>query len=368
MQRTRKEFHFLMNILKPNLFTHKRLCFVGIAGAISIALAGCSGSGGASESVETLRFAHYLPDSHLVSEEALEVWMDKVMSRSDEIKFDYYPASQLVDATEIVASVREGVVDVAFFVPANTAGAELPLSDVPAVPGFAAASDNRVAQMAYQSLLEGVLFEEDFSPIGLRPLMGLTLGAYQLQTNGDPVSDIEGWKGLTLRSTGGVNDFFLNEVGAAPASLTVGEVSEGVQRGTIDGTLSGLVTIKDYDLDEVINSASVNLPLGNANAVLVINEEAWQGLSEDAQEALQEAAAVAAESYNEAFEKEDASVISEFSDIDFYEVDDALLADLTPAMEAAQGEWVDRAERGGKPGQKVLDAWGEALRQAQGDQ
>ncbi|MBV6759094.1 TRAP transporter substrate-binding protein DctP [Rhodococcus opacus] len=336
--------------------------------ACALTLTGCS-----SSSVErgqvgedgtiTLRFAHQFSTRHAITKNALEVWMKEVEDRTDgRVKFEYFPAGQLIEANDVFPAIRSGVIDVGFFVPANAAGAELPLSDVTAVPGFGAEDSLGAMQDAYWELLTGILGEKDYLPKKVRPLMGILAGKYQVIAADEPVRTLDDWRGLTVRSAGGASDFVLSNLAAASVHLASGEVYEALQRGTIDGGMNTLESIPAAGYEEVANSASTNAPFGAGPTVLSIRDEVWQNLPADVQQAMEEARVVALETLDAYYANENAADLEKLSsEMEFYELTDEELAAMGPAMKNAQDQWVAQRERPDKPAREVLDAWIAAL-------
>lgn len=349
---------------------HRRGGGVGLFAALLtgvLLLAGCSSAvqrGQVSDDgTITLRFAHQFSTRHAITKNALEVWMDEVETRtSGRVKFEYYPGGQFIEANDVFSAIRSGVIDLGYFVPANAAGAELPLSDVTAVPGFGAEDSLESMQGAYWELLSGILGENDYLPNNVRPVMGILAGKYQLLGTGEPVRTEEDWRGLTVRSAGGASDLVVKNLGAAPVHMSSGEVYEAMQRGTIDAGINTLESIPAAALDEVTRSASTNAPFGAGPTVLAIREETWQNLPEDVRIAMAEAQKVALATLTAFYADENAKNLEAMSsDINFYEFTPQELADLEPAMTEAQEEWVAQRERPGKPAREVLDAWAHAL-------
>jgi TRAP-type transport system periplasmic protein len=310
-----------------------------------------------------LRFAHYLSTTHIVAANALNVWIDEVEKRSNgKVRIDYYPGGQLVDAVDTVSAVRTGAVDISFITVANSASAELPLSDVTAVPGIETASLPKEAQWeAYWKILNGILLDADFRPQGLRPLMGILPGNYQVLSEA-PIRNVDEWRGLTVRSAGGASDFTLHGLGAIPVHLSATDVYEALQRKTIEATINTLEGIPSYDFDEVAHAASTNAPFGGGAQVVMINDAVWQALPADVQEAMMQARVIASKSLAKAYDEKYGPLLKKIAEkMDFYELSPEELARMQPAMLNAQREWVSQRERFGKPGQAALDAWVDAL-------
>lgn len=336
---------------------------IGVALLLTSSACGLPKTDDSPPGTVTLRFAHRFSTKHVIAKHALEVWMAEVEKRSNgRVKFEYYPGGQFVEANDVFPALRSGVIDASFFVPANAAGAELPLSDVAAVPGFGAHESLTTMQKAYWSLLSGVVGERDYLPQGVRPVMGILAGKYQVVARDSPMRSAAEWQGSAVRSAGGVSDYELSNLGASPVHMESGDVYEAMQRGTIDAGINTPEAMSSYSLNEVADSASTNAPFGAGPAVLALREDVWRQLPGDVRSAMNEARDVATASLQQAYATEIAATMEKFSsDVDFYEFPEQELARMQPAMRKAQQQWVEQREKPGKPAREVLTAWSQAL-------
>lgn len=320
----------------------------------------------ADDGTITLRLAHYMPNSHYLVKNGIEVWMKEVEERTDgQVKFDYYPAGQLVSAEEMLSSIQSGVVQIGAFVPASTASAELPLTDVLTVPGFPASS-TAVLYDAYWDVLKNTLYEEEWKQAGLRPIQSMPTGRYQFIIDGAPRRGLDDWSGHTIRSVGGVVDFVVQELGSASVNIPGPEEYEALQRGTIDSAVNTLESIVPYKFNEVIQSATTNMPIGASLTVVAINQEVFDQLPANVQRAMDEAGEVAMKSAAAATTAQLENGIEKTKDdVDYYEVTDQELSELQPALVRAQERWIAQREKNGDAGQLVVDAWSAALRKAE---
>jgi TRAP-type C4-dicarboxylate transport system substrate-binding protein len=319
-----------------------------------------------SDGTITLRIAHYMPNSHYLVKNGIEVWMKEVEKRTNgKVKFEYYPAGQLVSAEEMLSSVQSGVVQIGAFVPASTASAELPLTDVLTVPGFPASS-TQVVYDAYWDVLRNELYEDEWKEAGIRPALSMVTGRYQFIINGAPRHRLQDWSGHTIRSVGGAMDFVVGELGSASVNIPGPEEYEALQRGTIDSAVNTLESIVPYKFNEVIQSATTNVPIGASLVVMAVNQEVFDELPANVQQAMDEASEVAMKSAAEATTAQLKNGVEKTKDdVDYYELTDQELADLEPALTRARERWIAQREKNGDPGQRVVDAWQDALQKAE---
>jgi TRAP-type transport system periplasmic protein len=329
----------------------------GLAVMLMVApMAGCGVAEG-SDDVITLRFAHFMPAHHTNATDGADLWMQEVEDRTGgRVQFESYPAGQLVSAQQMVPSLRAGIVDVGIFTPAATAPADLPLSEIPQVPGFASSS-LRVMAGAYQELLEGPL-EEEWNEAGIQPMMSMVSGSYQVIMNGQPREELSDWRGKSVRSAGGAMDFFVQGLGASPVSIPGPEIYEALDRGTVDSGVNSLESIPTYDFDEVTDAATLNLPLGAVPMAMGVSLKTYEELPAEVRTAMEEASEVVFDKNQDALQDDLKESLERISvTLKMYELSDEDLAQYEPALEEAQQRWA--AQREGGP--EVLDAWGRAL-------
>lgn len=339
----------------------RRALAVGTVAALAATLSGCAGGGDAGETY-TIRFADYMPPTHYLATELIVPWQEEVVKLTDgQVKFDYYPGGQLVESTELYSAIEGGVVDAAFFTPTVAAPVELPLSAVVALPGIQTPAELGDATERYNEFLRGTLNDDEWSEKGIRPLLGVVAGQYQLVNRGAPVRGVDDWKGLTVRGASGMLDVMTAKAGGAAATVGTNEVYEALQRRTIDTSITPGESAIQYNLEEVAESISTNSQLGVAGVTLGISEEKWNSLPDDIQQAIEQATVTALKGYADHTQGLIASLKEEHGDqVEFYELTDAELESLRPAMEAAQDAWIAEQDKQGRPGQAVLDGWRKA--------
>lgn len=104
------------------------------------------------------------------------------------------------------------------------------------------------------------------------------LPQYEILGRGTPPTDLEGWRGLTVRAGGGIGQA-LKLLGATPTSSTATEVYTGVQQGTMDAASFpfsyGHIS---YRIHEVAEWFTGNLSPGTSDCPLVFSITAYEAL------------------------------------------------------------------------------------------
>jgi TRAP-type C4-dicarboxylate transport system substrate-binding protein len=122
-------------------------------------------------------------------------------------------------------------------------------------------------------------------------LSWLAYGTVEIYSN-TPVRAPEDLNGLKMRSFGLDATQLLSQLGASPVTMSSQEVYQAMQRGTIDGCLTGPSSVLGRKLFEVTkygtNGAIVRLPF-----IATASSLWWDGLPDDTKAAVHEAAMVA---------------------------------------------------------------------------
>lgn len=327
----------------------------------SIALAACGTTPAQDEDTIKLRIAHYMPVTHTSVADGIDIWMEEVVERTDgRVEFEYYPGGQLVDAGQIVPSLAAGVIDLGIFIPSSASPADFPLSEIPSVPGFEI-SNIRVADNAYQEMLEGPLREE-WNNAGMEPLMSMINGRYQAIMKGEPRHEISDWSGKSLRTPGGVTDFVAHSLGASAVHVPGADGYEALQRGTVDSGLYALESVPTYDFDEVTDYGTLNAPLGTTAMALAMNENTYAALPDDIKTAIVEATEVTRKHHQDAAVADlDEALEIAGERMSFYDINDTAIDSLLPLFADAQQRWADQREGG----MEILDEWESAIAHAE---
>ena len=100
-------------------------------------------------------------------------------------------------------------------------------------------------------------------------------------------ADVEG---LKLRVAGATAAEVVEALGGTPVQMPINQVYNSLQTGLIDGVVTGASTLSDFKLDEVANSYTLGANLGRLTFYTVMNQGAYDGLSDEARAALDEVA------------------------------------------------------------------------------
>lgn len=150
----------------------------------------------------TLEVADFLPENHHIRRFSLSPWVEPVEELTDgQVELDLNFDGPLGGSGEMLSMGREGIADITICPPAYFPG-EIPLGQVGNLPGTFL--DTEVAREAFWNLTNDMLYEKELRSLNLRPVFVTVEAPYQAGSlTGDPIVSLDGWDGLSVRSTGG---------------------------------------------------------------------------------------------------------------------------------------------------------------------
>lgn len=335
-----------------------RLLALACAVGLITALTACAGEREGPPGTFTLVVGDSFPTTHPFSRDGAQFFVERASELSGgRLRFEYHPSESLGAAEDFVNLARSGVVDIAMVSPGYVSS-QLPLSGVADLPAMTI--DPCEGALGLEPLLAegGVLYEHDFAPDGLHPLVVGVVTGYEVMTGGGrAVTEPSDVAGMVLRSSGGTIDRTVSRLGAAPVSMPVTEMYEAISRGTVDGTVLGPLSALPYRLDEAATHSTLGAQLGSFTITYSIGRSTWDGLPPDVQDVLTRAG----HDTNRHLCREVADY--DAASRDELEAGGLAFHRLTPdeqqrwraAVEPVREEWVAEMERMGLPGRAALD-------------
>ncbi len=142
----------------------------------------------------------------------------------------------------------------------------------------------RIAEI-YQAVYKNPIVSKDLARWNATLLMPTPLPQYNIISKSEPLSDLNGFKGLRVRGPGGIMGV-LEQLGAVKTSVPFSEVRQSMDSGVIDAASfapHAHLATKTY---KVGKWATTNLNLGSANCPVVVNTDALNSLKPAHKEAL----------------------------------------------------------------------------------
>jgi TRAP-type C4-dicarboxylate transport system substrate-binding protein len=286
--------------------------------------------------------------------------LEEVEKRSQgRIKFQYYFSASLLPAKETVIGVKSGVADIAIASGAYEPG-KLPLSTVTSLPMTGTRFYS--SAMAIADIVEIPEFKAELDKYNMQYLSFYQNSSYGLWMV-KPFRSLADLKGKKIRAVA-EHASLLKDLGAVPVSMVVTETYSALERGTVDGTLANPIFAFDYKFVEV-SPNYYSMMFGNVGYLLCVNKDSWKKIPPDIQkmftELREEAARIGHDIYETAGEKnlEQAQAKGTITIVNPSAAENAHVRQV--AKDTIWKEWVEKMNKRGLPGQKVLDGYLQAL-------
>ncbi|MCE7792909.1 DctP family TRAP transporter solute-binding subunit [Salipaludibacillus sp. CUR1] len=177
-------------------------------------------------------------------------------------------------------------------------------------------------------------------------------GFRQVTNNSHQITSPEDFEGLSIRvpeSTVRIQTF--EALGANPLPMSFSEVFTALQQGAIDGQENPLSVVESSSFYDVQDYLTITNHVYSP-ASLFINNDKWEGLTEEQQTIILEAAEAGRDINRELNAEQDNALISEFEEkgMDVFEIED-----IVPFQEATKSVWETVTEELGEEGQQIID-------------
>lgn len=317
-----------------------------------------------------LKFGDSFSATHPIGAGGVTPFIDVLEERGGDVglEVEYFGSGQMGKQRDMAALLRSGVIQLGAVSPAYV-GTELPLSNVGDLPGLI--SDACTGADAVLDIMAdgSTLFEEELEPHGIRPLWVAIVPHYEAMTAGLPAHEPDDLNGEILRSTGGVADRVVDEVGAAGVSMPLGDLYEAISRKTVAGTLASPASIGSYKLGEVLRYSTEDARLGAFTVTFSISEEVWDLLDDKQRELLLAASEMAQDGACKAIEDEQAAALKEMREqgVKIHKISNKDRAGWDALAEPVREQWITDLESTGRPATEVLSEFEAALEEARND-
>jgi TRAP-type C4-dicarboxylate transport system substrate-binding protein len=242
---------------------------------------------------QTIQASNWLAPAHILNEFTYQKWAaDVAAATNGRMKIEVFSSGSLVPAPSTMQGVRDGVAQVGVVYPAYTPS-EQPLSNVVNDLVFAS-DDDFAAAFAWTELS----FTHPKLTGEWKRNGGVFAGGYSTPVYNficmKPVKALADARGLKIRTAGGTQTNWVRSLGAVPVSVPIGDVYSGLERGSLDCTLSDPTNLdKGNKFWEVAKSVTL-LPMGVVlGANWVYNQGFWKGLKPEDRRMLLDTMAVA---------------------------------------------------------------------------
>ena len=318
-------------------------------------MAGCGSSkkaatnnGGAEQKV-TLKMATQLAATHPLVK-AMDTFKQKVEEKTKgSVTIQIYPAGQLFNDKTMNDALMSGGIDLGL----NTVGrwaSIIPAMDIFDVP-FLFPTYESVSKAIDSGL--GEKLGAELEKKGVKPIIWADYGFVEIANNIKEVKKPSDLAGLKIRGYSKYSTETIKALGASSVTMGSGEVYMGIQRGTIDGQISGPSAMRDRKMYEVHKYMTIT---NNASPefILAMNDKSYGKLSEAQKKAVTEAAKEVQDMIRKNAKQEDMSSIETLKEkgMVIYQIPEN---ELPEWQNATKSVWDDFIKENGTVGQALID-------------
>ena len=248
-----------------------------LQGAAAAALGAPALSGLAQQSV-TLKFHTFMAPQSNVWLSMHKPWMDKVEKDSGgKIKFEGYPAMQLGGTpVQLYDQARDGVVDVVWTLPGNTAG-RFPRVEVFELPFIM--TNAEATSKAYWEYVQ-TQAPDEFKETQVLALQVHGPGMFHSSTK--LIKAPADLKGMKVRGPTRQVTKLLSALGATPVGMPLPQIPDALSKGTIDACVipwEVVPSVKVHELTKNHTEFPANTALYTTTFVMAMNKAKYDGLS-----------------------------------------------------------------------------------------
>ena len=198
---------------------------------------------------------------------------------------------------------------------------------------------------------------EEMAQWNAKLLMTSPMPQYNLVGTGEPRNELADFEGMRVRATGGLGEAF-KAVGAVPTSVTATEAYQAMESGVVDTVSFAQHAHLSFGTINQADWWTANLNPGTVTCPVVVNIDAYEGLSDEHREALDSSVPEALDhylaNYAELLKRWD-SVLEE-KGVEKVMISDSVKEEFkAQAADPAREAWIQEMEAQGLPGQELYD-------------
>jgi len=333
---------------------HRRtLLKTGAAAAL-----GAPALSGLAQQALTLKFHTFMSPTSNVWLAMHKPWMEKVEKESGgRIKFEGYPAMQLGGTpVQLYDQVKDGVVDVVWTLPGNTAG-RFPRIEVFELPFIM--SNAEATSKAYWEYVQTVAPDEfkDTQVLALQ-----VHGPGVIHTVDKPVKSIADMRGLKLRAPTRQVTKLMGVLGATPVGMPLPQIPDALSKGTITGCVIPWEVVPSVKVNELTKFHAEFDPAGGSlyttTFVMAMNKAKYNSLAPDLKKVIDNNSGMATSAWlGKVQQGNDVPGRKTASDRGntIYTVSAAEAQEFRRKSRTVEVEWVEDMNKKGFDGKKLLD-------------
>ncbi|MBR9649587.1 C4-dicarboxylate TRAP transporter substrate-binding protein [Thalassovita aquimarina] len=206
--------------------------------------------------------------------------------------------------------------------------------------------------------------QKDLARWNAKLLMPSPMPQYNIVGTGEPRDSLDKMNGMRVRATGGIGQAF-KAIGAVPTSVTATEAYNAMESGVVDTVAFAQHAHFAYRTIDQATWWTANLNPGTVNCPVVVNIDAYEGLSDAHREVLDSSIAAAMDHYLTNYGKTLAKwdeVLAEKNVTKVELSEDEIAKFRATAADPIREAWIEKMEAQGIPGQELYDLVMETLK------
>ena len=235
----------------------------------------------------TLRITLQLPIKSHLGQNLLAFEKEVEEKSGGDLQIEIYPSAQLYKDKEVPQAVGSGAIEMGVASITRFAGT-IPAVDIFYVPFMFNSEDMVRKAVAPDSPIRTAL-DDAILKTGTRVLWWQAYGGAIMLSKDAPLKTPDDVKGKKVRVFGKTLGEFVTAVGGSPVLTSGSEQFVAYQRGTVDAGMTGVSGVKSRKLWQVMDHITVTNH-ADVEFLVLINDDVWQGLSDQQREILTTAA------------------------------------------------------------------------------
>jgi TRAP-type C4-dicarboxylate transport system substrate-binding protein len=232
----------------------------------------------------TLIFATVNPPNAHLTVNVLVPWAQRVNERGKGIvRLDIRDGLALANLGNAYDRVLSDVVQVAWGTH-SAVGGKFRKTEVIALP-FVAPTSAEEGSVALWRLYKAGMLDSDYDEV--IPLYLCQIANSGVQFAKPPKGPIDTLAGYKMIVSGRIPGQSAARLGATPASISLNEMYEAIQRGTVDGVFTGWTAFQPFKLAEV-TTYHVDVTLSGASGYVFMSRKKWDALPPAVKKVLEE--------------------------------------------------------------------------------
>ena len=307
----------------------------------------------------TLKFHTFMAPQSGVWLNMHKPWMAKVEKESGgRIKFEAYPAMQLGGTpVQLYDQVKDGVVDVIWTLPSNTAG-RFPRVEVFELPFMM--TNAEATSRAYWEYVQ-TQAPDEFKDVHVLALH--VHGPGVIHTVDKPVKTVDDMKGLKLRAPTRQVTKLLSALGATPVGMPLPAITDALSKGTVNGGVIPWEVVQPTKVYELTKYHAEFDPAGGSlyttTFVMAMNKAKYNSLPPDLKKVIDNNSGIETSAWLGKVQQENdipgrAAAVEHKNNIFTVSAEEA--QNFRRKSRALEVDWVQDMNKRGYDGTKLLDS------------